>query len=117
MYKRQEFLAYSLTCIDDFGTPGTANIFLGNPYLIDRVRIVSGLTDPGKTVQNIRIYIALTSERPSVRSQWNWPPFTPWIIEVRDNREQVLDVAIPPHEEVDFLQVAIGEHIFFIDIE
>ena len=109
-YLCAEFLAYSLTCIDDFGTPGTANIFLGSPYLIDRVRIVSGLTDPGKTVQNIRIYIALTSERPSVRSQWNWPPFTPWIIEVRDNREQVLDVAIPPHEEVDFLQVAIGEH-------
>ena len=110
-YLCAEFLAYSLTCIDDFGTPGTANIFLGNPYLIDRVRIVSGLTDPGKTVQNIRIYIGLTSEMPSgVDVIGMAPPFVPWIIEVRDNREQVLDVAIPPHEEVDFLQVAVGEH-------
>jgi len=109
-YLCAEFLAYSLTCIDDFGTPGTANIFLGSPYLIDRIRVISGLTDPGKTVQNIRIYTGLTSETPSVVSQWHPPPFAPWIVEVRDNRKQVLDIPIPPHKEVDFVQVAIGEH-------
>ena len=99
-----------LLCVDDFGRQGTANINLGSLYLIDRIRIISGLTDPSKIVQTFRIYI--TSELPWKNSRLvaHPPPYSPWVIEVRDNREQILDVPIPAHEDVEFVQVAVGEH-------
>ena len=99
-----------LLCVDDFGRQGTANINLGSLYLIDRIRIISGLTDPSKIVQTFRIYI--TSELPWKNSRLvaHPPPYSPWVIEVRDNREQILDVPIPAHEQVEFVQVAVGEH-------
>ena len=37
-------------------------------------------------------------------------PLSPWIVEVRDNREQILDVPILAHEDVEFVQVTVGEH-------
>ena len=45
-----------------------------------------------------------------MRITFNPPPFAPWIVEVRDNREQILDIPIPPHEQVEFVQVTVGEH-------
>ena len=107
-YLCAEFEAYNLVCIDDFGTPGTANIFLGGRYLIDRIQVKSGLDDPGKIVGSLRVF--MSPLLPTMRITFNPPPFAPWIVEVRDNREQILDIPIPPHEQVEFVQVTVGEH-------
>ena len=97
-------------CVDDFGRQGTANINLGSPYLIDRVRIISGLTDPSKIVRTVRIYIApeLPWKKRSLID--HPPPYSPWLVEVRDNREQILDIPLPPQEGTTFVQVAASEH-------
>ena len=96
------------SCKDDFARLGTANIFLGSLYNIERIRVISGLTDPSRTVRTLRIHIGLLP----VQLSFNLSPepFSPWIVEVRDNREQVLDIPIPPHEDVDFVQVTVAEH-------
>ena len=99
---------YFLSCTDDFGTPGTANLSLGVLHLIDRIRIISGLTDPSRIAQNVRIH--LNEEEPR-RAAYHHPrPYSPWIVEVRDNREHIIDIPIPPHDKASFVQVTIGEH-------
>ena len=97
-------------CVDDFGRQGTANINLGSPYLIDRIRIISGLTDPSKIVRTVRIYIApeLPWKKRSLID--HPPPYSPWVVEVRDNREQIIDIPLPPQEGTTFVQVAASEH-------
>ena len=96
------------SCTDDFGRQGTANIFLGSRYRIDRIRMISGLTDPSRTVRTFRVHIGPLPE--GISFSLTPEPFSPWIVEVRDNREQILDVPIPAHEDVEFVQVTIGEH-------
>ena len=98
--------SYNLKCIDGFGNPGTLNTLLGGFYRIDRIRVVSGLKDPAKIVGSVRVYLGSGK---SLR-YGNVPPFVPGIVDVRDNREQFLDIPIPPREEADFVQVQIGEH-------
>ncbi len=99
---------YFLSCTDDFGTPGTANLNLGGPHLIDRIRIISGLTDPSRIAQTFRIH--LNEEQPRQAAYLHPRPYAPWLVEVRDNREQIIDVPIPPHDKASFVQVTIGEH-------
>ena len=99
---------YFLSCVDDFGTPGTVNINLGTLHLIDRIRVISGLTEPSRTARSIRVH--LNEEQPSQAAYQHPRPYVPSIIEVRDNREQTLDIPIPPHDEAGFVQVTIGEH-------
>ena len=99
---------YFLSCIDDFGTPGTANINLGGLHLINRIRMISGLTDPSRVAQTFRVH--LNEEQPRQAAYLHPSPYTPWIVEVRDNREQILDIPIPPHDKISFVQVTIGEH-------
>ena len=96
------------SCTDDFGRQGTANIFLGSRYRIDRIRIISGLTDPSRTVRTFRVHIGSLPAR--ISFSLTPEPFSPWIVEVRDNREHILDVPIPAHEDVEFVQVTVGEH-------
>ena len=96
------------SCTDDFGRQGTANIFLGSRYRIDRIRMISGLTDPSRTVRTFRVHIGPLPAR--ISFSLTPEPFSPWIVEVRDNREQILDVPIPAHEDVEFVQVTVGEH-------
>ncbi len=107
-YLCAEYSAYSLTCTDDFGTTGTANIDLGGLYQIDRIRLFSGLRDPSKVAQSVRVYLA--PRMPFVTTQFQPPPFSPHQVEIRDNRQQVLDIAIPPHEDAGFVQLTLGEH-------
>ena len=96
------------SCTDEFGRQGTTNIFLGSLYRIDRIRVISGLLNPSKTARTLRIHIGAM---PQVLSFNLSPePFSPWIVEVRDNREQILDISVPAHEEVEFVQVTLGEH-------
>ena len=93
-------------CTDDFSRAGTANIYLGGLYNIDRLRVISGFTDPGRTVGILRVHLG---PRPIV-NYGIVPPKSPYIVEVRDNREQILDIPIPSHEAVEFVQVALAEH-------
>ena len=93
-------------CTDDFGRSGTANIDLGGLYTIDRIRVISGLTDPSRTVGILRVHIGPLP----IVNYGIVPPRSPWIVEVRDNRAQILDIPIPPHGEVEFVQVAVAEH-------
>lgn len=102
--------AYWHFCTDDFGTVGTANIDLGGSYSLDRIRIVSGLRNPGRTVQAVRVYVA-DAEPPGRPSHWHPAPYSPYVAEVRDNRDQVLDIPMPDQGEVGFVQVSLGEHI------
>ncbi len=96
-------------CYDDFSDPGTAQINLGGSFLLDRVRIVSGLRDPATMVRTVRIFVASAGNEPYVTSH-SHPPYNPHIVEIRNNTEPFLDIPIPPHEKVTFLQVGLGEH-------
>ena len=102
-----QLLAYYLTCNDDFSNLGTANINLGSLYEIDRIRIVSGLRNPGATVQGLRVFLG-----PPVTDRFYDPPppFSPWVVEIRDNRQQVLDIPMPPNRGTGFVQIALQEH-------
>ena len=106
-YLCDQFTAYNQVCVDDFGNLGTANINLGSLYEIDRIRIVSGLRNPGATVQGLRVFLG-----PTVNDQFfDAPrPFSPWVVEIRDNRQQVLDIPVPPNRDTGFVQVALQEH-------
>ena len=108
-YLCREFRAanYFIKCDFDFGTPGTANIDLGLFYTLDRIRIVSGLRDPAGVVRGLRVHLSPEVPRASTHHP---PPYDPFIVEVRDNRESFLDVWLPPHGQVRFLQVALQEH-------
>jgi hypothetical protein len=103
--------AAHLTCTDDFGSLGTANVLLGSLYRIDRIRVISGLNDPSKIAQAMRVFVG--PEAPGF--PWhpaNPPkPFSPWIVEIRDNRDAILEIPIPPHEAVGFFQLAFQEHV------
>ena len=99
---------YFLNCVDDFGTPGTVNIALGGLYLVDRIRIISGLNDPSKIVRTARVYMA--QEQPAIAAYLHPRPYEPWLVEERDNRKQKLEIAIPPYDHVGFVQVTVGEH-------
>ena len=100
---------YFLTCTDDFGTEGTANIDLGGLFQIDRIRVISGLRDLGKLAQAVRVFMA--PELPSESHVTIHPrPWSPWLVELRDNREQILDIQIPPHDDIGYVQVTLGEH-------
>lgn len=106
-YQCAQFLAYYLTCTDGFSNLGTMNITLGSAYDIDRVRVVSGLRNPAATAQNLRVFIAPRIPRKSFDAP---PAFAPWVAEIRDNREQVLDIPMPPNGDIGFVQVALQEH-------
>jgi len=101
------FAASYLTCTDDFGTLGTANIVLGSLYQIDRIRLFSGGFNPERTVRGVRVFLG--RQEPE-RAREIPPPYSPWVVEVRDNRQQVLDIHMPPNDDVGFVQVAIHEH-------
>jgi hypothetical protein len=109
-YLCSKLLAYWYFCEDDFGNPGTANIILPGLFQIDRVRVISGLDDASKTVQMLRVFVGFDEPYKGRASHIHPGPYLPYIAEVRDNREQVLDIVIPPHGEVGFLQIALAEH-------
>jgi hypothetical protein len=106
-YLCAQFSASYLLCADDFGTVGTVNIALGALYQIDRIRLTSGLRDPGRTVQGVRVFLSRQIPSRSITIQ---PPFSPWAVEIRDNREQVLDIQLPHNDRTGFVQVAVQQH-------
>ena len=101
---------YFIQCDLDFGTQGTANIQLGIPYLIDRVRIVSGLHNPVAIVRGVRVYVGPDFPGRTQHSGIHPAPYEPHIAEVRDNKEHFLDIPLPTHQKVTFLQVQLQEH-------
>ncbi|MEW6752985.1 MAG: FlgD immunoglobulin-like domain containing protein [Candidatus Latescibacterota bacterium] len=108
-YLCSEIRGGSATCGDAFGSTGTTNIVLGGMFEIHRIRVSSGLRDASRTVTDVRVFLS-HQVPPSYRPHWGVAALTPWLVEVRNNHESVLDIPIPPHEEVEFVQVAFGEH-------
>lgn len=113
-YLCSELKAYWYYCVDDFGNPGSATMVLPGLFEVDRIRIVSGLSDASRIVQTIRIWLG--REEPDVPgggkrpNYWLPGPYLPTVVEIRDNREQILDIDIPELGEMGLVQVAIGEH-------
>lgn len=92
-------------CDDIYAGPGTSEIDLGGRFLLERIVLLSGLDDPGRTVRDFRIH--LSDEPPP--PLWCCPPFRPVYAEIRDNREQVREVPIRSGQQTRFLQVAVGQ--------
>ena len=93
-------------CEEGYSFASTVNINLGGFYVIDRIRVISGLITPGSLAKRFRIYIS-----PTRRSMgYVHGPFKPFFMEIIDNRDQYREIVFPPHEPVTFLQLAMHEH-------
>jgi hypothetical protein len=92
-------------CNDIFASVGTNDIDLRGQFLIDRVVLRSGVSDPALTVHDFRIH--LNPELP--RSLWCCGLMEPVITDVRDNRQQVREIQLSSHERTRFFQLAVGE--------
>ena len=75
----------------EYAQPGNIGLRLGGAFFLDRMRIVSGLVDPGATVQNIRMRVGEE-------------------FEVLDNREQFRVIPITHDKRVSLLDLTLGEH-------
>ena len=94
-------------CDGMYGNPGTIDIALPGPTLVDRVRITSGFVDPARVVRHFRLHL---SGGDLTTGQSNSAPRRPAVVEVQGNEERFLDVEIPEHQRVRSLQVALAEH-------
>ena len=86
---------------DEYGRPGIFEIFLGDAFPIDRIKIVSGLADPSATVRNLRIELGEWSDR-----QW----LVREDLEIRDNREQYRVIPISYDQPVSEIIFRLAEH-------
>lgn len=108
LYECTGHLVFS--CDDVYGLQGTVAVDLGGMYLLDRIRLVSGVDDPTYVVRDFRIHVAPEVPRERLDTRGQTQPFRPVAAEVRDNRDPVRDVFLPAGERVRFLQVAVGAH-------
>jgi hypothetical protein len=76
---------------DEYGAPGDFAISLGGSFIIDRLRIVSGLTDLSAAVRNMRIVVGEE-------------------FEIRDNREQYRVIPITHDQPVSTIIMTLAEH-------
>lgn len=97
---------------DDYAQPGAIDLFFAYPYILDRVRVISGLSDPAGIASNISVYLATHDFRltETVYYRRRLNPRGPITAEVKDNREHVVDIPIPPVGKVYYIQVVLGEH-------
>ena len=98
---RSEAYGGALKCDEGFIYIGTMNIVLGGFFLIDRIRIVSGLETLGSMAKDLRV--SFLGHDPSGLYQSQLGPIRPYIYEIRNNREQYLDVELPPHHKTAFV--------------
>ena len=92
-------------CSDIFASVGTHDIDLRGQFLVDRVVLRSGVSDPALTVHDFRIH--LNPELP--KSLWCCPLMGPVIADVRDNREQIREIQLSSQERTRFFQLTVGE--------
>ena len=96
-------------CDEIYGRPGTVDVDLGGLYVVDRIRMVSGLNDPTHVVRDFRVHVA-----PEVPDGIDLPnqarPLRPVAVDVRDNRDTRRDVWIPGDSRVRLVQVVVGEY-------
>ena len=92
-------------CNDIFANVGTNNIDLRGQFLIDRVVLRSGVSDPALTVHDFRIHL-----NPSLpKSLFCCALMGPAIADVRDNRNQVREIQVSSQERTRFFQLTVGE--------
>ena len=80
---------------------------LGGFFIIDRMRIVSGLADEAAIMKNFKILAAAGA---GVGDFSNTISRYREMVEVRENTQQVRVVEFPPHERVDRIALVHGEH-------
>mgnify|MGYP006416890431 CR=1 FL=1 len=83
--------ADSVWACNEYASPGAFEITLGGSFLIDRLRIVSGLSDPSATVVNILMNVGGE-------------------FEIRDNKEQFRVVPITHDRRVSAIMMTLAEH-------
>jgi hypothetical protein len=98
-------------CRDGYASLGVASIILQDKVSIDRIRVVSGRGDLSTIARDFRVFVAPEFPTPWVHVAGRAEPYEPPLAEVRDNRETLREVALPPHEPAGYLQVAFGEHL------
>ena len=79
---------------------------LGGLFLIDKVRIVSGLEDESGIMKNFKLLAAsgrTADPRGSIQ-------YFNEIVEIRGNQRKVLDIEFPPGQRFDFLSILHAEH-------
>ena len=88
-------------CIE-YARQGSMGLRLGGEFFIDRLRIVSGLVDPGATVQILRMSLTpgATSESGKFAEGF----------EIRDNREQFLVIPITHDKRISTIDLTLAEH-------
>jgi hypothetical protein len=92
-YGCQVAVGTAFTCDGIYGRQGTVDFDLGGSFLLDRVRLVSGIRDPAAVVRDFRIHVA--PELPSLSViRGITRPLTPVAAEVRDNKLQRRDVIL-----------------------
>ena len=97
---------------DGYGQRGGVDLFFAYPYVIDRIRVISGLSNPAGIAQNFSVFLASHDFRltETVYFRRRLQPRGPIVAEVKDNREHVVDIQIPPMGEAYYIQVVLAEH-------
>ena len=113
-----------LCILPPYDTEGLIQISLNGLFLIDRIRIVSGLLDPDKVVQRVRVYTTnlLVGHRGVYHEMEDWIQPSEgsygsshidnsiWsVLEVKDNRKQYLEIE-PAPIRTTFIQLTVAEH-------
>ncbi len=107
-----------------YDTEGLIQISLNGLFLIDRIRIISGLLDPDKVVQRVRVYTTnlLVGHRGVYHEMEDWIQPSDAVhgsahidnsiysvLEVKDNMKQYLDIE-PAPIRTTFIQLTVAEH-------
>ena len=100
----------SYTCDGIYGRQGTVDFDLGGSFLLDRVRLVSGIQSASEVVRDFRIHVAAELPRFELRYPGITQPLRPVVAEIRDNKLQRREVQLPGDQRVRFLQLAVGRH-------
>ncbi len=79
---------------------------LGGLFLIEKVRIISGLEDESGIMKNFKLLAAAGSTADPRGSIQHFNE----IVEIRGNQRKVLDIEFPPGQRFDFLSILHAEH-------
>ena len=97
--------SFATRCEGGYGSFGVINIDLSDKILIDHIQVLSGSSDNRfSVVKNVGISIS-----PS-RLGGNPTLLQPFLVEVRDNDERLLDLEISAEQASAAVQIALGSH-------
>ena len=95
---------------DDYAGIAPWTIGLGGFFNVDRVRIKSGLSDESKIMKTFRIFGASGRQAGTQYGVATMKQVFNQLVDIRENKRQILDVQIPPTDRLDFLMIQYAEH-------